>query len=284
MTPLRQAMIKAMRQRGFSNRTHKSYLAAVRALAKYYRQPPDQLSCADLQRYFEYLVQERSLSGATCRLYLNGIRFLYLQVLEWPTFDVAITIPKRKQRIPELLTTREVAQICSATRNLKHQTLLLVCYGCGLRVSELTALKVRDLDGERHLVRVMQGKGGKDRLVIVSEALLLALRAYYRLYHPGHWLFEGREPSRALSIESAQRAFTRAKRSTGIEKIGGIHSLRHAYATHQLQAGMRIDQLQHQLGHRDIRTTLRYLHWIPDYREQQSAGNDLIAELGVSHD
>ena len=284
MTPLRQAMINAMRQRGFSPRTHKSYLAAVRALAKYYHKPPDQLSCADLQHYFEYLVQQRSLSGATCRLYLNGIRFLYLQVLEWPTFDVAITLPKYKQRIPELLTCREVAQICNATRNLKQHTLLLVCYGCGLRVSELMALKVRDLDGERHLVRVTQGKGGKDRFVIISEALLLALRAYYRLYHPGHWLFEGRKPDRALSIESAQRAFTRAKRRTGIEKIGGIHSLRHAYATHQLQAGMRIDQLQHQLGHRDIHSTLRYLHWIPNYRERQSAGDDLIAGLGVSHD
>jgi site-specific recombinase XerD len=284
MTPLRQAMVKAMRQRGFSNRTHKSYLAAVQALAKYYHQSPDQLSSADLQRYFEYLVQQRSLSGATCRLYLNGIRFLYLQVLQWPTFDVAITIPKRKQRIPELLTTREVAQICCATRNLKHHTLLLVCYGCGLRVSELVALKVRDLDGERHLVRITQGKGGKDRLVIVSEGLLLALRAYYRRYHPGHWLFEGREPTQALSIQSAQRTFTTAKRRVGIEKIGGIHSLRHAYATHQLQSGMRIDQLQHQLGHRDIHSTLRYLHWIPDYREKQSAGNDLIADLEVEYD
>jgi site-specific recombinase XerD len=284
MTPLRQAMVKAMRQRGFSNRTHKSYLGAVQALAKYYHQSPDQLSRADLQRYFEYLVQQRSLSGATCRLYLNGIRFLYLQVLQWPTFDVAITIPKRKQRIPELLTTREVAQICQATRNLKHLTLLLVCYGCGLRVSELVALKVRDLDGERHLVRITQGKGGKDRLVIVSEALLQALRAYYRLYHPTHWLFEGREPEHALSIASVQRTFTAAKRRTGIEKIGGIHSLRHAYATHQLQAGMRIDQLQHQLGHRDIHSTLRYLHWIPDYRQQQNAGNDLIAGLEVEYD
>lgn len=284
MTPLRQAMINAMRQRGFSQRTHKSYLAAVRALAKYYRQPPDQLSCADIQRYFEYLVQQRALSGATCRLYLNGIRFLYLQVLEWPSFDVAITIPKRKQRIPELLTTCEVAKICSATRNLKHYTLLLICYGCGLRVSELVAIKIRDLDGERHLVRITQGKGAKDRLVIVSEALLKALRAYYCSYHPNRWLFEGREPAHALGVQSAQRAFTVAKRRTGIEKIGGIHSLRHAYATHQLQAGMRIDQLQHQLGHRDIHTTLRYLHWVPDYREHQNAGIDLVAGLGVSYE
>ena len=244
---------------------------------------PDQLKPDQLQQYFDYLVQECSLSGASCRLHLNGVRFLYLNVLQWPSFDVSIVIPKCPQRIPELLTTSEVARICDATRNLKHRTLLLTCYGCGLRLSELVALKVRDIDGERHLLRVEQGKGAKDRLVVISPGLLEALRAYYRLYHPTHWLFEGRDPENHLNIQSAQRAFTAAKRRAGIKKIGGIHSLRHAYTTHQLQAGMRIDQLQRQLGHRNIHSTLRYAHWTPNYEQTQSAGIDLVAGLGVDH-
>ena len=281
MTPLRQAMINAMRQRGFSPRTHQSYLASVARLAGYYHCPPDQLSPAQLQRYFDYLVQECSLSGASCRLYLNGIRFFYLNVLQWSSFDVAIVIPRRQQRIPELLTRAEVAELCGATRNLKHRTLLLTCYGCGLRVSELVALKVRDIDGERHLLRIEQGKGARDRLVILSPGLLEALRTYYRHYHPGHWLFAGRKPGNHLKIQSAPRTFTAAKRRAGIEKIGGIHSLRHAYATHQLQAGMRIDQLQRQLGHRNIHSTLRYAHWVPDYQQTQSAGADLVSALHV---
>jgi len=283
MTPLRQNMIKAMQQRGFSPRTHQSYLASVTRLAKYYHSSPDKLDTAQLQRYFEHLVQECSLSGASCRLHLNGVRFLYLNVLHWTSFDVAIVIPKCPQRIPELLTTTEVARICHSTGNLKHRTLLLTCYGCGLRVSELVTRKVRDIDGERHLLRVEQGKGAKDRLVIVSPGLLEALRAYYQLYHPTCWLFEGQDPNNHLHIQSAQRAFTAAKQRAGIEKIGGIHSLRHAYATHQLQAGIRIDQLQRQLGHRDIHSTLRYVHWIPDYRETQSAGADLVKQMGVGH-
>ena len=284
MTPLRQAMIRAMQQRGFSPRTHQSYLAAVTRLAKYYQCSPDQLNPDQLQRYFDYLVQECSLSGASCRLYLNGIRFLYLNVLQWDAFNVAVVIPKRRQRIPELLTVAEVADICDATRNLKHRPLLLTCYGCGLRVSELVALKVRDIDGERHLLRIEQGKGARDRLVVISPGLLEVLRAYYRVYHPTHWLFEGRDPDTPLHIQSAQRSFSAAKARAGIEKIGGIHRLRHAYATHQLQAGMRIDQLQRQLGHRDIHSTLRYAHWVPDYRETRTAGADLVAGLGVDHD
>jgi len=283
MTPLRQAMIQAMRQRGFSERTHQSYLASVTRLAAYYHCSPDQLNPDQLQQYFDYLVQECSLSGASCRLHLNGVRFLYLNVLQWPSFDVSIVIPKCPQRIPELLTTVEVAKICDATRNPKHRTLLQTCYGCGLRLSELVALKVRDIDGERHLLRVEQGKGAKDRLVVISPGLLEALRAYYRFYHPTHWLFEGRDLENHLHIQSAQRTFTAAKRRAGIKKVGGIHSLRHAYATHQLQAGMRIDQLQRQLGHRSIHSTLRYAHWVPDYQQTHSAGIDLVAGLGVDH-
>jgi site-specific recombinase XerD len=274
-------MINAMRQHGCSERTHQSYLAAVTALAKYYHRSPEQLPVDALQQYFNYLVQERHLSPASCSLALNGIRFLYLKVLQRPAFDIKVILPKHKQRLPELLTRHEVAQLFNVTSNLKHRTLLQICYGCGLRVGELVSLKVRDIDSERHLLRIEQGKGGKDRLIILSDGALITLRHYWQFYHPRTWLFPGKPNTVALSISSAQRVFTKAKRRAEIQKIGGIHSLRHAYATHQLQAGMRIDQLQNQLGHSDISTTMRYIHWIPGANTSDATGSDLLADLIV---
>lgn len=282
MTPLRQKMIDAMQVRGFSVRTHQSYLSAVTALAKYYHRTPERLSIDEIQAYFQYLVKERGLSGASCRLYLNAIRFLYLQVLKQPTFDVPFQIPKKLQRIPELLTRDEVGRILSAVENFKHRMMLMTCYGCGLRVSELVALKVCHIDSERHLLRIEQGKGGKDRQVILSEALLQQLRQYWQRYHPGIWLFPNREAVSPLSITTAQKVFGKAKRTAQINKIGGIHSLRHAYATHQLEAGLPIHQLQHLLGHQNIHSTLHYVHWVPGYRAGES-GADLIAGLEVDH-
>jgi integrase len=271
-------MMDAMQMRGFSVRTHESYLAAVRDLARYYQRPPDQLNVDELQAYFLYLVKERGLSGASCRLYLNGIRFLYLQVLNWSSFDIQLQVPKAAQRIPELLTRAEVGQILSACRNPKHRMLLMTCYGCGLRVSELVALKVRDIDSERQLLRIEQGKGAKDRQVIISTSLLEKLRGYWRRYRPALWLFPRRDTNIALNISTPQRAFTRAKRCAGIDKVGGIHSLRHAYATHQLEAGLPVHQLQRLLGHQNIHSTLRYVHWVPGYQAGH-AGTDLIGAL-----
>lgn len=282
MTPLRQKMIDAMQVRGFSVRTHCSYLSAVTDLARYYHRSPDQLSGDELQAFFVYLAKERELSGASCRLYLNAIRFFYLHVLGHDSFGITLVVPKRAQRIPELLTRDEVSRILSACANFKHRLVLTTCYGCGLRVSEVVALKVRHLDGERRLLRVEQGKGAKDRNVILSETLLRLLRGYWRAVRPPQWLFPGRDFSTPLGITSVQKAFTAAKRQAGIDKVGGIHALRHAYATHQLEAGMPVHQLQRLLGHQDIHSTLRYVHWVPNYR--QGAGADLVAGLEVGHD
>ncbi len=284
MTILRQQMIAAMQQRGFSDRTQQSYLGAVQGLAGYFHKPPDQLQAEQLQAYFVYLVQERHLSGATCRLYLNGIRFLYLQVLHWEQFDVPIVYPRRKQKIPELLTRQEVKRLIEACPNPRHRMLLLICYGCGLRVSELVALKVRDIDGERQLLRVTQGKGRKDRAVVLSVSLLAALRHYWSRYRPGYWLFPNpQRPEDHLSISSAQKVYTQAKRRSGLEKEGGIHSLRHAYATHQLENGLPVHQLQQQLGHSKLRTTQRYIHWMSNTPGSLTPVSDLVGPLAVDH-
>ena len=251
MTPLRQRMITAMQMRGFSPRTHQSYLGAVRGLARYTRRSPDTLSSADLQRYFQYLVTERRLAPASVRLSYNGIRFLFRQVLAWPALDLEVALPRRPQRIPGLLTRAEVGAILGACEDARYRTMLTLTYGCGLRLSEVLALRVADIDGERRLLRIRQGKGAKDRLV-------------------------------PLSPTSLQRAFTRAKRRAGVAKDGGIHGLRHAYATHQLAAGLPVERLQRLMGHQSIHTTLRYVHWVPAAREGEGE-LDLIAKLGVGH-
>lgn len=280
MTPLRQQMIEAMRVRGFSARTHQSYLAAVTDLARHYHRSPEALSLDELEGYFRYLALERELSGASCRLYLNAIRFLYVRVLGWASFEVVFPIPKRAQRIPELLTRREVAAILATCTNPKHRMLLTTCYGAGLRVSELVALRVRDIDGERHVVRITQGKGAKDRLVVLSATLLTSLREYYRVFRPDPWLFPNTQSSgQALGVQTAQRVFTCAKARAGVRKVGGIHGLRHAYATHQLERGLPVHRLQCLLGHQSLQSTLRYVHWVPDYREGERCGADLLAAL-----
>ena len=173
-------------------------------LAKHTRRSPDTLSAEDLQRYFTHLVIERRLAPASVRLAYNGIRFLCLKVLGWPALDLELALPKKPQKIPELLTRAEVGRIVAACTDMRYRAMLLLCYGCGLRLSELIAVKVRDIDGERALLRVEQGKGAKDRLVPLSPTLLGELRRYWRLYRPRGFLFPGQQPGQPLSPTAIQ--------------------------------------------------------------------------------
>ena len=285
MTALRQKMIAAMRQRGVAHRTPNTYLMVVTDLARYFHRSPDTLSTDDLQHFFNHLVQERGLSAASCRVYLHGVRFLYLHVLQWPSFDVPLTVPKKPQRIPELLTRDEVRRILAACQNAKHRMMLELCYGCGLRVTEVCHLRVSDIDSQRYQLRVTQGKGGKDRMVLLPVTLLDRLRDYWRAYRPVTWLFPSALfPDQALHASAPQKAFTQAKRLAGVERVGGIHSLRHAYATHVLEQGLPVHQLQRLLGHRNLQSTMRYLHWLPNQQGGDQCHIDLVAALEVSHD
>jgi integrase/recombinase XerD len=277
MTPLRQQMIDAMLLQGFSDRTQHSYLSAVKQLARHYRQSPDTLEPEQIKHYFLYLVKDKALSPASCRLHLNALQFFYVKVLHCDWFaQLNIVLPKKPQRIPELLSRAEVLRILAACTNVKHHALLSTCYGCGLRVSELVALQLHHIDGQRRVVRVEQGKGKKDRLVLLPDRLREVLRDYYRHYRPRSWLFFGFHRDQALSASSAQKIYERAKAAANIQKPGGIHALRHAYATHQLEAGVPVHQLQHLLGHKDLHSTLHYVHWNPTV--PQGAGVDLLAE------
>lgn len=273
MTPLRQQMTDAMTQRGFSPRTHEAYLANITDLARYTHCSPDQVSPVQLADYFRHLAVERKLSGSSCRQQLCAVRFLYRDVLK-RRFDIPLAVPKKAQRIPELLTRQDVARLLRACDNPKHRMMLATCYGAGLRVSEVVALQVRHVDGEQRLLRIEQGKGAKDRLVPIGEALLHQLRGYWQQYRPVLWLFPSRHPNQPLTVSTPQRAFRKAVTRAGIRKQGGIHALRHAYATHQLAAGMPIHTLKEILGHQDLHSTERYLHWVPG-----AAGNRPITDL-----
>ena len=211
------------------------------------------------------------------------IRAIWQRLLAWLAVDVDIATPRVAQRIPDLLTRCDVRAIIDACSNAKYRLMLELCYGCGLRVSELVSLRVNDIDSERQLLRIEQGKGAKDRLVPLPSTLMDKLRSYWRLHRPDEFLFCGAERAHALTASTIQRAFTRAKHRAGVDKVGGIHSLRHAYATHQLEVGLPVHRLQHVLGHTNISSTLRYVHWVPDDREARGA-HDLVAALGVRHD
>jgi integrase/recombinase XerD len=281
MSPLQQKLIDAMLLRGFSRKTQKCYIAAVKDLACYYHRSPADLTQEQIQAYFLYLIKERSLSGSSCVVMRSAIRFFYINVLNWKEMSLEpIEVPKRAQRIPELLSREDIRRLFQNCGNQKHRTLLGTIYGCGLRVSESAGLKLKHIDSQRNIIRIEQAKGAKDRQVLLTETLLSMLRRYWQAYKPTSWLFYGADKAVPLSISSAQKIYEAAKRRAKISKVGGIHSLRHAYATHQLEAGMPVHQLQRLLGHNDIHTTMRYVHWLP-HLQADVRGADLLKGLEV---
>jgi site-specific recombinase XerD len=207
-----------------------------------------------------------------------ALKFCYHHVLEKEDFFLDIPLPKRPQKPPVLLTQTEVYALLQATDNLKNLTLLSLCYGCGLRVSELVALTQHDIDSERLLLRVVQGKGRKDRVVPLSASLLVLLRIYWQAWQPNYFLFcSFQQQKKALGVSSVQKMFSKTKFKAGIYQATGVHCLRHAYATHQLEHGLPIHQLQQFLGHSDIRITQKYLHWIPTRSDVMAS--DLLADF-----
>ena len=260
MTELRNRMIQKMTVRGFSPRTHKSYLGAVRRLAKYYRRPPDELSADEVQAYIVHMVTTRKWSWSTCNVAANAFRFLYHVTLGREPVAFEVPHAKQPQRLPEILSRSEVAALLEAPPNPKHRLLLATVYSGGLRVSEAVQLKVGAVDRGRMTLRIEQGKGRKDRVVPLSRRLHAQMRAYWRTEPPRLWLFTNRKGSGPLDVSAAQKVFTHAKLRAGITKRGGIHSLRHAFATHMIEAGADVPTVQRLLGHRSVSTTMRYFH------------------------
>jgi integrase/recombinase XerD len=259
MGVLRQRMEQDLVVRGRAERTREAYLHAVAELARYYRRPPDQLTDREVQQYLLYLIQERKLAWSSCRQAVCALRFFYEVTLGRPRATFRVPLPKGAQKLPEILSREEVARLLAATTTLKHRVLLMTTYGGGLRVSEVVHLRVSDIDSQRMVIRIEQGKGRKDRYTLLSSRLLEALRQYVRVYRPTPWLFPQRRTALPMDATSALRIYHLAKARAGIRKVGGIHALRHAFATHLVESGTDLATLQTLLGHSCIKTTMRYV-------------------------
>jgi len=246
--------------RGRSERTRESYLHAVAALTRYYRRAPDQLTDREVQQYLRYLIEERQLAWSSCRVAVAGLRFFYEITLGRARGAFTVPLPKGAQKLPEILSREEVARLLASTVTLKQRVLLMTAYGGGLRVGEVVRLRGADLDADRMLMRIEQGKGRKDRYTLLSRRLLEEIRHYTRVYRPTLWLFPQRRRAVPMDPSSALRIYHLAKARAGIRKAGGIHALRHAFATHLLESGTDIVTIQSLLGHGSIKTTLRYVH------------------------
>jgi integrase/recombinase XerD len=260
MATLREQLLRELQLRRYSLSTQKHYVRAVYGLAAYYRVAPDQLSAAQVQDYLLYLMQERHLEWNTVNTIVSGLKFFYSQTLKRP--DIILSIPQRRtpRPLPEIFSAEELQRLFAATRSPRDRALLMTTYGGGLRVGELVRLQIRDLDGQRCMLRVRRGKRDKDRYTLLSPRLLEELRAYWRLYRPPLWLFSAKNPQQHLSQETARRIFERAKHQAGVVKGGSIHILRHSFATHLLEAGVDLRTIQILLGHSSIRSTVWYLH------------------------
>lgn len=260
MTELRQRMVNDMVLRGMAEKTRTSYTQAVAGLAKCYRRSPDQITHDEVQAYLLHLIQERKLAWSTCNIAVHGLRFLFHTTLGHDTVAFHIPGPRQRSKLPLILSRDEVRRILAAATDPQPHALLTTTYAAGLRVGEAVRLKITDLDGTRHTIRVEQGKGAKDRDTVLPPGLLVELRAYWRRERSAVWLFPRRDRATPLTVWQAQHIFYDAKRRAGITKRGGIHALRHATATHWLEAGVPLPTIQRLLGHRSLQATARYLH------------------------
>jgi integrase/recombinase XerD len=257
MGALRDKMIAEMRLRNFSPRTEQSYLAAMVGLVKHYHRSPDQLTQDEIRAYLLHL-KERGLSPSSRNVAISGMKFFYHQILEWDEQKLFLPPRKGSWRLPEVLSPKEVERLLCANGKLRDRCLLMTAYATGLRVSELVRLKVSDIDSERMMVKVEQGKGKKDRYTILSQRLLEELRSYWKVHRSKLWVFPNAKDG-PLSIDYAQKVYNLAKLKAGIYKGKGIHTLRHCFATHLLEAGVDLVTIKTLLGHNSLQSTQRYL-------------------------
>jgi len=260
MTPLRRRMTEDMQVRNFSPHTQNSYVQQVSLFARHFSKSPDVLGPEEIRSYQVYLTNEKKLSPSSILIAVSALRFLYKVTLhrDWCLEDI-IPAPKKPQKLPIVLSPEEVLQFLSCVQSIKHRTILTVCYAAGLRISEAVHLKVADIDSERMVIRVEQGKGQKDRFVMLSPKLLEVLRAWWPVEKPKQWLFPGDRVDSHITRVAVEDACQKAHRRCGIPKPITPHSLRHSFATHLLESGTDVRTIQLLLGHRSLATTARYL-------------------------
>jgi site-specific recombinase XerD len=260
MSPLRRRMIDDMQIRNLTPNTQRVYVANLVRFACHFCKSPDLLGPAEIRTYLIHLTQERRLAASSIIVTVAALRFFYTVTLKrsWVLED-DIPAGRQAKKLPVVLSQDEVAQFLGAVDNLKHRTILTVCYATGLRISEAARLKPAAIDSKRMVIQVAQGKGRKDRYVMLPPKLLNMLREYWTRTHPGEWLFPGRRPGQPISTSAVEIACRDARLRCGIDKPVAPHSLRHAFAVHLLEAGTDLRTIQLLLGHRNLSTTAQYL-------------------------
>jgi len=252
-------MLEDMSIRNLAENTQLSYLQQVSSYARHFKRSPERLGPEEVRAYQVHLIEDRKLSPGSIGIATSALRFLYKVTLKQAWTPDEIPMPKKPFKLPIVLSPDEVLHFLGCIHSLKHRTILTTAYAAGLRVSEATHLKVDDIDSKRMVLRVDQGKGNKDRYVMLSPRLLDDLRAYWKIVRPKIWMFPGDIDGRPITREAVGLACNKAHRASGISKPITPHSLRHAFATHLLENGTDVRTIQLLLGHRSLATTSRYL-------------------------
>jgi integrase/recombinase XerD len=260
MTELRRRMIEELRLRNYSPNTITIYLRCVAQFAQHFRLSPDRLGPEHIRQYQLFLVQEKEVSWALFNQTVCALRFFYHHILHRDWMIEHIPYPRQEEKLPVVLSPAEVAAVFEAIPNLKHRTILMTIYAGGLRVAEVTHLLVSDIDSQRQVISVRQGKGRKDRQVMLSPKLREVLRIYWKSFRPRVWLFPGESPGQPISSETVWRVCRQAGEAAHLSKPISPHTLRHCFATHLLEDATDLRRIQVLLGHRNLKTTARYLH------------------------
>ena len=280
MSELRERFQRHMRLKGFADKTRRSYEQAVEDLTREYRVAPDQLGEGQIQAYLDRLICERHLAWSTVNVRCSAFQCFYGELLKRPATQFSLPPRGRSRKRPTVLDRATVQRILQAPKNLKHRALLAVVYGSGLRVSEVVRLQPHHIESapDRRVVRVEQGKGRKDRYTLLSERSLELLRNYWRCYRPLEWLFFGFDRSRPMSRGAAQRIYYQACEAAGVRNAHGIHSLRHAFATHLLEQGADLLVIKRCLGHSSLSTTAGYCHLSAEHLRRVRSPLDTLNE------
>ena len=283
MTYLRKIMLEELQRRNYSDGTIRHYLRTVEEFARHFGKSPDKLGLEHLRTYQAYLLRQRKLSVGSVVNHVAALRFLYVRTLRRQEFREFLPYPRERQRLPGILSKEEVTRLIDSSGNLFRRTLLMVLYGTGMRRSEVAHLKVHDIDSQRMILRVVDGKGHKDRDLPLSQTLLETLRAYWRWRKPQEYLFPSRyssEPDQPISDKAVWLACNQAAQQAGIRKRVTPHTLRHSWATHLLEGGTDLRTIQILLGHVDLKTTAKYLHLSQSHLQQL---HNPLEDLGLSN-
>jgi len=281
MTVLREKMLEDMQLRGLAIRTQESYVQAVSQLARHHHKPPDQISEEELREYFLYLKNVRHVSRSTQTIALCGIKFFYEHTLQRPWHTLEMVRVANEKKLPVVLSVEEVGRVLACLHHQRYRACLTTIYACGLRLLEGVRLQIKEIDGERQLLHIDQGKGGKDRCVPLPLPCLQMLRQHWLTHRNPVWLFPSsfEAAKQPMHETSVQRAFHAALQESGVHKKATVHTLRHSYATHLLEAGVNLRIIQSYLGHASPITTARYTH-LTAFTEAQTC--DTINELVTS--